>query len=153
MRDIVARHAYDEAWVPDLLAGRTVDEVGDRWSGDLLGSDPIAAYDALNDAATAAMTDPDLDTAMTIHFSYGDYPFAEGILHPTSYRAFQAWQIARLLGIDFHLSPELIAGLDELIVPTVPTLRAYGAFPPEQTPPEGADAETRLLCTVGFWRE
>jgi len=153
MRDIVARHAYDEAWVPDLLAGRTVDEVGDRWSGDLLGSDPIAAYDALNDAATAAMTDPDLDTAMTIHFSYGDYPFAEGILHPTSYRAFQAWQIARLLGIDFHLSPELIAGLDELIVPTVPTLRAYGAFPPEQTPPEGADAETRLLCAVGFWRE
>jgi len=153
MRDIVARHAYDEAWVPDLLAGRTVDQVGDRWSGDLLGSDPIAAYDALNDAATAAMTDPDLDTAMTIHFSYGDYPFAEGILHPTSYRAFQAWQIARLLDIDFHLSPELIAGLDELIVPTVPTLRAYGAFPPEQTPPEGADAETRLLCAVGFWRE
>jgi hypothetical protein len=118
LRDIVARHAYDEAWIPDLLAGRRVDEVGDRWSGDLLGSDPIA-----------------------------------GILHPTSYRAFQAWQIARLVGLDFHLSPELIAGLEQLILPTVPVLRGYGAFPPEQPVPEGADAETRLLCAVGFWRE
>jgi hypothetical protein len=153
LRDIVARHAYDEAWIPDVLAGRTVDEVGDRWSGDLLGSDPIAAYDALNDAATAAMSDPALDTGMTVHFSYGDYPFAEGILHPTSYRAFQAWQIARLVGLEFHLSPELIAGLEQLILPTVPVLRGYGAFPPEQPVPEGADAETRLLCAVGFWRE
>ncbi|MEO6115020.1 MAG: hypothetical protein ABIP33_01440 [Pseudolysinimonas sp.] len=153
MRDIIGRHAYDEAWVPDLLAGRTIDEVGDRWSGDLLGDDPIAAYDALNDAATAAMTDPALDTGMTVHFSYGDYPFDEGILHPVSYRAFQAWQISRLLGTDFHLSPELIAGLNELLLPTVSGLRAFGVFPPEQTPPSGADAETRLLCAVGYWHE
>ena len=31
LRDIVLRHAYDEAWIPDLLAGRTFAEVGDRW--------------------------------------------------------------------------------------------------------------------------
>ena len=151
VRDIVARHAYDEAWVPDVLAGRTVDDVGERWSGDLVGDDPIAAYDRFNDAATTAMTDPALDTGMTVHFSYGDYPFEEGILHTVSYRAFQAWQIANLLGMDFHYSPELIAGLNELLLPTVPGLRAFGVFPPEQTPPTGADDETKLLCAVGFW--
>ena len=157
LRDIVLRHAYDEAWIPDLLAGRTTDEVGDRWKSvlDSEGSrdDPIGTYDALHDAATSAMSAPDLDQSMTLHFSYGDYPFSEGILHPTSYRAFQAWQIARLVGSGFHLSPELIAGLNELVLPTVPALRGFGVFPPEQEPPTGADDETRLLCAVGYWHE
>jgi len=157
LRDIVLRHAYDEAWIPDLLAGRTTDEVGDRWKpvldSDSSRDDPIGTYDAIHDATTAAMSAPDLDQGMTLHFSYGDYPFREGILHPTSYRAFQAWQIARLVGSGFHYSPELIAGLNELLLPIVPMLRGFGVFPPEQQPPAGADDETRLLCAVGYWHE
>ena len=153
VRDIVRRHAYDEAWIPDLLAGRTIDEVGDRWKSVLDSDDPIGSYDAIHDAATAAMSAPGLDQGMTLHFSYGDYPFHEGILHPTSYRAFQSWQIARLVGSDFHLPAELIAGLNELLLPMVPMLRGFGVFPPEQEPPAGADDETRLLCAVGFLLE
>jgi hypothetical protein len=151
IRDILRGHARDEAWVPDLLAGRTIAEVEGKWGGELLGSDPIATYDRFNDAATAAMSDPGLDQSMTLHFSYGEYPFSEGVLHLVSYRAFQAWLIARFLGLDFSLSPELIGGLNELLLPTVDGLRAVGAFPAAVEPPEGADAETVLLCTVGFW--
>ena len=153
VRDIVLRHAYDEAWIPDLLAGRTIEEVGDRWKSVLESDDPIATYDAIHDTATVAMSASDLDQGMTLHFSYGDYPFREGILHPTSYRAFQSWQIARLVGSPFHFSPALIAGLNELLLPEVPMLRGFGVFPPEQTPPSGADDETRLLCAVGYWHE
>lgn len=54
------------------------------------------------------------------------------MLHLVSYRAFQEWLIANFVGIEFLLSPELVAGFDELL-------------------PAGADAETRLLCAVGFW--
>jgi hypothetical protein len=151
LRDILRGHARDEAWVPDLLAGRTMEEVGTRWGGELLGDDPIARYDGFNDAATAAMSDPGLDPSMILHFSYGDYPFSEGVLHLVSYRAFQAWLIAKFVGIDFSLSLELIDGLNELLLPTVDGLRAVGAFPAAIEPPAGADAETVLLCTVGFW--
>ena len=151
LRDILAGHARDEAWVPDLLAGLTVEQVGGRWQGDLLGDDPIGNYDALNHAATAAMSKPDLDQGMIVHFSYGDYPFSEGVLHIVSFRAFQAWLIARFVGLDFHFSPELVDGLNELLLPAVPELRAVGAFPPAIEPPAGADAETVLLCTVGYW--
>jgi len=73
------------------------------------------------------------------------------VLHLVSYRAFQAWLIARFLGLDFALSPQLIDGLNELLLPTVGELRAVGAFPPAIEPPADADAETRLLCAVGFW--
>src|SRR5438270_13436028 len=41
LREIVNYHAYDDAWVPDMLAGRTMQEVGnDASKGDLLGADP-----------------------------------------------------------------------------------------------------------------
>ena len=36
VRDLVAHYARDDAWVPDMLAGRTMAEVGpDKYDGDL----------------------------------------------------------------------------------------------------------------------
>ena len=44
LRQVIAYHAYDDAWVPDMLAGRTMEEVGkDAFDGDLLGADPREA--------------------------------------------------------------------------------------------------------------
>jgi hypothetical protein len=152
LRDILALHARDEAWVPDILAGRTMEEVGERWNGDLLGDDPIGNYLALNTAAESAALDEFLDPdASTAHFSYGDYPLTEGFIHIAIYRAFQASMIARLVGLDYRLPSELIDGLNELVLPLVEQWRAIGIFPPAQEIPEGADAEDRLLAAVGYW--
>ena len=149
LRDIVAAHAYDEAWVPDVVAGRPFDE--DAHRGDLLGDDPIAAYDRLNDAATAAVS-RELPGDAIAHFSYGDYPLDEAFLHVSCYRAFQAWSIAHSLGLDFHLPAEVVDGMNELVIPHVDEWRGFGIFPPAIDPPAGAGAETVLLCRTGFWR-
>ena len=152
LRDILALHAMDEAWVPDLLAGKTIEEVGDRWKGDLLGADPIANYLALNLVAEEAALNEFLDVdATTAHFSYGDYPLREGFIHIAVYRAFQAWMIARLVGMDYSLPPQVVDGMNEWVVPHIADWRAIGVFPPAQPVPEGADAESTLLHTVGFW--
>jgi uncharacterized protein (TIGR03086 family) len=152
VRDLVAAHAKDEAWVPDVLAGRTMDEVGTSWDGDLLGADPIAAYDRLNDLATAAVTasnDPDA----IAHLSYGDFPVSVFFEHTTYYRAFQAWSIAKLTGLDYSLPGELVDGLWELVMPQLDDLRAIHVFGPEVQVPEGADKQTRLLGKSGFWTD
>jgi hypothetical protein len=40
LREVVNALAYDDAWVPDMLAGRSMDEVGkDAFDGDLLGDE------------------------------------------------------------------------------------------------------------------
>ena len=150
LRDIVAAHAFDEAWVPDVLAGKTAEEVGDRWSGDLLGDDPIGNYDEFNDAATEAAL-ADRDPKQVVHFSYGDWSLADGFVHLAVYRAFQAWSIAKLVGLDFSLPDDVVDGFNEEVVPHIEEWRAMGVFPPEITPPDGADAETILLCRVGYW--
>lgn len=150
IRDIIGRHAYDEAWIPGVIAGRsTID--GDEWADrDLLGDDPIAAYDAINDAATAAVR-AGVDPESTFRFQYGDYSAKEGFAHLSIYRAFQAWLIAKHLSIPFHLSPELIDGMNEHVVPDAELWRGFGVFPPAIDPPADADDETRLLCVLGYW--
>lgn len=147
---ILGRHAYDEAWIPDVLVGRAAAD-GDPYADiDLLGDDPIASYDALNDKATAAVRSGDI--AETFRFTYGDYPTDEGFAHLATYRAFQAYSIAKLFGISFHLSPNLVDGFNEHVVPHADEWRQWGVFPPAIEPPANADDETQLLCTLGFWQ-
>lgn len=148
--DILRAHAYDEAWVPGVIAGASVAD-GDELRGrDLLGDDPLVAYDLLNDAATTAVRER-ADSEGILRFQYGDYPAREGFAHLAMYRGFQAWLIAKHLSIPFHLSAETIAGMNEHVVPNADEWRSFGVLPPAIDPPADADDETRLLCTVGFW--
>jgi len=148
--DVVAAHAYDEAWVPDVLAGRTIDEVGDKYGGDLLGGDPLESYDRLNDAATVAVNRA-IDPDDVVHLSYGDFPVTTYFEHISVYRAFQAWSIAQHIGLDYSLPPELVDALYEIVVPQIDDWRAMGVFGPEVDVPQHADRETRLLGMTGYW--
>src|SRR5207237_452700 len=53
-------------WVPDLLAGKTIAEVGDKYSGDVLGDDPKAAWAAASVKAVASV-DKLTDLQQTTH--------------------------------------------------------------------------------------
>ncbi|WP_411700236.1 hypothetical protein [Conyzicola sp.] len=149
--DVVAAHAYDEAWVPDVLAGRTIDEVGDKYGGDLLGGDALESYDRLNDAATVAVNRP-LSADDIVHLSYGDFPVSVYFEHAATYRAFQSWSIAKLVGLDWSLPPELVDLLWEIVLPQVDAWREMGIFGPEVPVPDDADRETQLLGKTGYWR-
>ena len=150
MMDILRAHAYDEAWIPRVLAGASIADGDDLRDRDLLGDDPIGAYDALNDAATTAVR-AGVDPESTFRFQYGDYAAREGFAHLAMYRGFQAWLIAKHLDIPFHLSAEIISGMNEHVVPNADQWREFGVFPPAIDPPADADEETQLLCTVGYW--
>jgi len=46
VRDLVNHLVGEDLWAPPLLAGSTIAEVGDRFDGDVLGSEPKAAWTA-----------------------------------------------------------------------------------------------------------
>ncbi|MEX1288624.1 MAG: maleylpyruvate isomerase N-terminal domain-containing protein, partial [Acidimicrobiia bacterium] len=54
VRALVNHLVYEDLWAKELLEGRTLDEVGDRFDGDNLGDDPKAAWAAARDSARAA---------------------------------------------------------------------------------------------------
>jgi hypothetical protein len=76
LRKVINCHAYDEAGVPDALAGKTIDEVGYAHDGHLLGDDPKAAFARIVATAVSAVRAfTDLDK--TVHLTYGALPARE----------------------------------------------------------------------------
>src|ERR1700730_16928590 len=117
LREIINDHAYDDAWVPDMLAGRTMDEVGkEKFRGDLLGNDPKGKFAALVVKACAAARDLD-DLDRTVHCSFGDFPASKYLAQITMFRGLRARDIAKVIGSDFKLSDELVQGLWDEISP------------------------------------
>ncbi len=149
LRTLVNYHAYDDAWVPDMLAGRTMEEAGrDKFDGDLLRQDPVANFEAIVDracAAAAAVTDLDA----VAHLSFGDYSVREYFWQITSFRALRAHDIAREIGVDPDLPEELVQGVWDEVSPHAEEWRAIGVFPAAVPVPESAPLLDRLLGITG----
>jgi uncharacterized protein (TIGR03086 family) len=148
LRAIVSHHAYDTAWVPDVLSGRTIAEVGDAHDGDLLGTDPRSAYRRLSEraiAAAEALEDPE----RIVHLTYGDFPAREYLTHITSFRCFRAYDIARWMGASTDLPTELVQGMWDELLPHIEDWRRLGVFGPAVPVPEDAPLQDRLLALVG----
>ena len=148
LREVVNYHAYDDAWVPDVLAGKTTNEVGDTYAGDLLGADPKASFAAIAETATAAVREfHDLDKI--VHLSYGDYPAREYLKHVTYFRGLRAYDLARFIGADTTLPDELVRGLWNEIEPVAEEWRQLGVFGPAVPVAADAPLQDRLLGLVG----
>ncbi|MGI9063209.1 MAG: hypothetical protein ACR2FQ_05260 [Pseudonocardiaceae bacterium] len=149
LREVVNYHAYDDAWVPDMLAGRTMDEAGPgKFDGDLLGVDPKASFAAIaREACAAARSLDDLDR--TVHCSFGDFPAREYLWQINSFRGLRAHDIARVIGVEPDLPDELVQGLWDEISPHVEEWRAIGVFPAAVPVAEDAPLLDRLLGSTG----
>jgi uncharacterized protein (TIGR03086 family) len=148
LREVVNYHAYDDAWVPDTLAGKTIEEVGSAHDGDLLGDDPKGSFARYVDAAVAAVRDLD-DLDRPVHLSYGDFSAREYLWHITSFRGLRVHDIAKAIGVDSTLPSDLTQGLWGQIAPHAEEWRAMGVFGPKVDVPESAPLQDRLLGLTG----
>ena len=95
LRQIIDYHAYDDAWVPDVLEGKTIDDVDTRWDGDLLGDHPKLNFASIVETAVMTVRGFD-DLDRSVHLSYGDFPAREYLKHITSFRGLRVYDIARV---------------------------------------------------------
>ena len=151
LREIINYHAYDDAWVPDMLAGHTMDEVGQAaFKGDLLGDDPRTSFaQVVAKACAAAGTVNDADLERTVHCSFGDYSVREYFWQINSFRALRAHDIADVIGVDSTLPPELVQGVWDEISPHAEEWRSIGVFGPRVEVPEDASLQDKLLALTG----
>lgn len=150
LKKIINYHAYDDAWVPGVLAGKTPAEIGDKYDGDLLGVDPKHSWHQIVDAAIApveALSEADLEKVA--HLSYGDFPIREYLKHITIFRAFRAFDIAKLIGISTTLPDDFVQALWDQLQPDVEQWRTMGVFGPAIVVPEDAPLQDRLMGLVG----
>jgi uncharacterized protein (TIGR03086 family) len=148
VRDLVRHLVYEELWVPSLLEGQTVADVGDRYEGDILGADPQAAWKESAAAALAAGGSPDV-LGRTVHLSFGDCPGQEYLAQLTADHVIHAWDLARGTGGDDRLDPELVEFVHAFMAPQVDQWRAAGVFASAVDVPDDADLQAKLLAITG----
>ncbi len=148
VRAVMNGLAYENACVPDVLAGREKQQSNDEFDGDLLGDDPQENYKKLSDAANKAAKDLD-DPERIVHISYGDFPAKDYLHDIIIQRGLSAYDIAKFIGADTKLPDDLVQGLWEFVVPAAEYLRSIGVFKAKVEVPENESLQNRLLGLTG----
>ena len=148
VRELTNHLVYENRWTAPLFAGRTIEEVGDRFEGDLLGADPKTAWDAAAREAVEAVQ-ADGATERTVHLSAGATPGSEYAAQLFADHLIHAWDLATGLGADRRLDPELVDACARWFESQEEGYRQAGIIGPRVDVPAGADAQTRLLAAFG----
>ena len=148
VKDLLHHVVYGNLWVVPLVAGRTIDEVGDELEGDLLGSDPLAAYDRSSAAAAAAFMRPGAMTDM-VAVSYGPVPGEVYAGHRFMDVLIHGWDMATSTGQELTMDPELVAACRDIAEPQAAMFVAAGAFGEPVAVAEDADPQAKLLALTG----
>jgi uncharacterized protein (TIGR03086 family) len=149
VRALVTHIVSGNLWAAELMAGRTIEEVGDALDGDVLGDEPVTAYRASAESAAAAFEQPGAMEAPAA-VSYGPVPGRVYAGHRFLDVLVHGWDVAVATGQDAALDPELVEACWEVAAPQADMLRGSGMFG-ESAPavPHDADLQTRLLALLG----
>ncbi|MFJ5234145.1 TIGR03086 family metal-binding protein [Kitasatospora sp. NPDC088391] len=148
VRQLVGHLVSEQLWVPPLLSGASVAEVGDRFDGDVLGADPVAAWTAAAAAARAAFAGPGA-LERTVQLSYGPRR-ADGYAREMTVDAIvHAWDLAQGIGADTRIDPAAAEFALAELAPQAAGLASSGLFATPVPVPADAPAGDRLLGLVG----
>jgi uncharacterized protein (TIGR03086 family) len=138
----------ENKWVAPLLAGQTIDDVGDEFDGDLLGADPKKAWESAAQESVGAVEQDGVEER-TVHVSFGDIPGRDYISQVLSDHVIHSWDLARGIGVDDGLDAELVDFVYGYLEPQAEAWRSAGAFGPKVEVADDADQQTKLLALTG----
>jgi uncharacterized protein (TIGR03086 family) len=147
VRDLVDHVTSEHLWAPHLLRGETLEQVGDRYDGDVLGDDPAGAWDAAVAASCAAFAALP-DAARPVHTSMGPIPASEYANQMLLDVVVHAWDLARGAGLDERLDATCVAHLLGWLRPQVDAWQGAGVFA-APVPTRSEDPQDQLIALTG----
>ena len=150
VRDLVNHVVAEELWTVPLLRGSTIQEVGSKFDGDVLGEDPSGRARSAADEAVAA-ADAVVPGGGRVQLSYGEEDMGEYIRQLSADHLIHGWDLAAATGGDTSMDPELVAEVGAWFDQREAMYRRAGAVGPRYT---GADdPQSDLLARFGrFWQ-
>lgn len=148
VRELV-RHLVDEQrWAAPLLGGQTPADVGDRFSDDPLGDDPVGAWESAADDALTAFAAPDA-LQRNVVLSYGQTPAADYCAEMTADLVVHAWDLAHAIEGVERLDEDLVAWTLCFAEEHLDGSGMAGVFDAAVPVADDADPQTRLLARYG----
>ena len=148
VRNLVNHIVAGNLWAAQLGSGRTIDDVGSDLDGDVLGSDPVVAYDLSAESAATVFEMPGaLDAPCAV--SYGPVPGSVYAGHRLIDVLIHGWDVASATGQRADLDAPLVEACWEVVRPQLSMLQGSGAFGVEKSSDAGSDPQTSLLMALG----
>jgi uncharacterized protein (TIGR03086 family) len=147
VRTLVNHVCNEQLWAPHLVAGETIEQVGDRYDGDLLGDDPKATVRDAVAGSTETFAVADLDAI--VHLSFGDVPCAVYLEQMLTDAEVHGWDLAKALGEPAAVDPAVASHLLPAMQAQEELIRSSGVFGPAVEVDADADDATQLLGLLG----
>ncbi|GGO25891.1 TIGR03086 family metal-binding protein [Micromonospora parathelypteridis] len=148
VRALVNHVVREDRWSVPLLAGRTIDEVGDRLDGDQLGTDPISmAREAAAQAEIAATHPGTIDR--TVHLSSGETPAAEYLKQLLAEHLIHGWDVAVAIGAQPRFDPAVVRAASGWFAGQIDNYRRNNLVRSGVRVPDDADEQDHLLAAFG----
>jgi uncharacterized protein (TIGR03086 family) len=148
VRELVNHIVTGNYWAAELAGGKSIEDVGTALDGDVLGDDPVAAYDASASVAAAAFREAGAMGAPCA-VSYGPVPGEIYCGHRFMDVLVHGWDVAASTGQDRAIDPALVEACFDVLEPQQEMLIASGMFGTMVSVPADADRQTQLLAVLG----
>jgi len=146
VRDLANHVTYENLWTVPLMEGATIEEVGTRFDGDVLGADPVGS--ALSAAREAiASVARSLPAGGTVHLSFGETPKEEYVRQLAADNLIHGWDLAAATRGDTRIDPHLVAEVARWFSDREDLYRGGGAIAARQA--MDGDAQHDLLAAFG----
>jgi len=146
VRDLANHVTYENLWTVPLMEGATIEEVGDRFEGDVLGDDPIGSALAAARAAIASVA-AQLPQGGTVQLSFGETPKEEYAMQLAADNLVHGWDLAVATGGDIRMDPNLVHAIADWFDDREEMYRGGGAI--SARGPLTGDAQHDLLARFG----
>jgi uncharacterized protein (TIGR03086 family) len=146
VRDVVNHVTAEHLWVPRLLRGATIEEVGTAYDGDVLGEEPAEAWRSAARGSAEAWAYADL--AGKVHLTAGTTTVAEYAEQMLLDLAVHRWDLQRGARVGEGLDGAVVSHVLEHVRPRVAEYVAMGLF----KPPVATDSEyahDQLIALTG----
>ncbi len=147
LKALLNHMVYELSWLPDLLAGKTVKEVGDKYEGDLVGNDPQAAWKSAADKASEAVKNAKPDDK--VHLSYGDVTADHYIREVGGDILIHGWDVGQAINCSMTFSDKVVRAVQDFVKPREEEYRASGLFGDKVQTSDSDSPHVKLLAFFG----
>ncbi len=147
LKTLLNHVVYELSWVPDLLAGKTVAEVGSVYDGDLLRGDWLGAWHRALTAAEEAVGSANLSSV--VHLSYGDVPAEDYIREIGADVAVHGWDVSQSEMCNLIMAEDLARAIYDYYYPRRAELNEGNLFGPALETSPNDTIQTRMLALLG----
>lgn len=148
VRQLLTHIVSENLWVTPLVEGKTIEEVGDAFDGDVLGDDPLGAFvDSMGKADAAFGAPGAMEAPIAVSYgpisghAYAEHRFLDVLVH--------GWDLAKATGHDTGMDPELVEACWRIAERERAMFTESAAFARPLDVADDVPLQTRLLALLG----